>query len=432
MATASAQTSTVVATKNPIIPGRGVCDPHMHVFQGRVYLFASHDCSPSSVDYWMEDWQIWSSSDLVTWSLETVIDPANFYVGETRKAWAVDVANANGKYYLYFSDGNTAIGVASADSPSGPFEDALGRALLDGSASSTREYDPAVFIDEDGSAYLLFGGPAWAYGEGAGYFIAKLNEDMVSLAEPPRRIELDHEGDDKVSLNRIGGQYYLTYASNYATASDVYGPYRFVGNTGASEDHGSYFEWNGQLFNAFTIFDPTTHYRSSGICYVHRTASGRLSVDPVIVEYGVGRYDARWNKIEAEWFMKAKGIRKAENPRYGFDVACTTSGTLLYPNVEHLEQSSGIAFFASCSSPRGAQVKIYDGEAKQTLLGTCEIPGGSDISWRSYSISTAELQQNMPSRSDLFLEVSVDGLGELRIDYFKLFSRNVVAREFDR
>ncbi len=421
MTNVSNQKSTVVATKNPIIPGQGVCDPHMHVFNDRVYLFASHDYSSLSVEYRMQDWQIWSSSDLVTWLLETVIEPSDFWVGETRSAWAVDAASANGKYYFYFSDGNTAIGVASAKSPSGPFEDVLGRPLLDGSVTSTREYDPAVFIDEDGSAYLLFGGPVWAYGEGAGYFIGRLNDDMVSLAETPRPIELDHEGDDKASLNKIGGRYYLTFASNYAIASNVYGPYRYVGNTGASEDHGSYFEWNGQLFNAFTIFDPTAFHRSTGICYVHQTASGHLSVDPIIVEHGVGRYDARWNKIEAEWYMKATGMVKAENPRYGFDVACTTSGTLSYPNVEHLEQSTGIAFFASCSSPDGARIRVYDSEVKGTLLASCEIPGGTDISWRSYRLSTAELQKPIPARSDLYMEVSVHGLGELRIDYFKMF-----------
>ena len=107
----------------------------------------------------------------------------------------------------------------------------------------------------DGTFYIVFGGPKWAYGEGAGYFIARLNEDMVSLAETPKKIELDHEADDKAPLNRIGDKYYLSYGSHYAISENVYGPYRYMGNTGASEDHGSYLEWNNQLFNSFTIME---------------------------------------------------------------------------------------------------------------------------------------------------------------------------------
>ena len=411
----------VVSAKNPIIQGRGVCDPHMHVFGNRVYLYASHDSSPESTDYWMEDWQIWSSTDLVEWRLEATVEPGEFFTGPTKSAWAVDAAHADGNYYLYFSHGNTATGVAVAATPIGPFRDALGKPLLDGSLSSTREYDPAVFIDDDERAYLVFGGPEWAYGDGAGYFIAQLNPDMVSLAERPRRLLLDHEGDDKASLNKIGGIYYLTYGSNYSISNDVYGPYAFLGNTGASEDHGSYFERDGQIFNAFTIFDPTMTHRASGICYVHQKVSGEIVVDPVIVEYGVGHYDGRWNKIEAEWFMKANGVIKKENPRHGFDISCPTAGTLFYPNVHDIERTSGIAFFASCSSSTGARILIYDGEAKGKLLATCEIPGGTDISWRSYRISTATFGQQLPHKIDLYFDIVVAGSGELRIDYFKLF-----------
>lgn len=411
----------VVAAKNPIIAGRGVCDPHIHVFDGRVYLFASHDFSSSSAEYWMEDWQIWSSDDLIEWTLEEVIDPSDFFTGPTREAWAVDVAHANGMYYLYFSHGNTATGVAIAPEPTGPFIEPFDRPLLDGSLTTTREYDPAVFVDDDEVAYLVFGGPEWAYGAGAGYFIAKLSSDMISLDEAPRRLALDHEGDDKASLNKIGGTYYLTFASNYAVADDVYGPYTFLGNTGASEDHGSYFELGGQLFNAFTIFDPTMTHRASGLCYVHQKVSGELVVDPLIIEYGVGHYDGRWNKIEAEWYMRAEGVVKKENPRHGFDISCVATGTLLYPNIDHADQTSGIAFFASCSSADGASIRIYDGEAKETFLGDCDIPGGTEISWRSYGITTTPIRQPLSPKTDLYIEVVVGGGGELRIDYFKLF-----------
>lgn len=414
----AAQPRVVVnAVKNPIIPGRGVCDPHVHIFGERAYLFASHDSAIDSTTYSMNDWMVWSSEDLVAWTLEQVILPEDFYMGASDQCWAVDAVEANGKYYLYFSNGNTETGVAVAENPCGPFVDALGRPLLDGSETATREYDPAVFIDDDGTPYLVFGGPEWAYGDGAGYFIAQLNPDMISFAEKPRRLRLDHEGDDKVSVNHIGDFYYLTFASNYAISDNIYGPYHYRGNTGASADHGSYFSWNGQLFNAFTIFDPTMTYRSSGICYVHQRDDGELVVDPVIVEYGVGHYDGRWNKIEAEWYMKSAGITKVVNPRAGFDVSCEMDGSLFFPQISHLKGASSISLFASCSSPLGAVVRLYDGEDRARILATIEIAGTGPISWRSYQIFRGELSESVDV-VDAYLEIEVRGDGELRVDSF--------------
>ena len=153
-------------------------------------------------------------------------------MGKSDQCWAVDCAERNGRYYYYFSDGNSRTGVAVADSPGGPFSDPLGKPLLDSSLTPTREYDPTVFRDDDGEYYLAFGGPAWAYGKDCGYFIAKLNEDMISLAETPRRIELDHGGDDKASLNKFEGRYYLSYGGFYAVSDSVYGPYKYLGHTG--------------------------------------------------------------------------------------------------------------------------------------------------------------------------------------------------------
>ncbi len=197
---------TIFSKKNPIIPLMGVCDPHIHVFRDRMWLYASHDAIPGNNMFCTKDWQIWSSADCVEWKLEGVVRPEEFFMGPSNSCWATDCAERNGHFYFYFSDGNRATGVAVSDHPEGPYRDVLGRPLLDGTLTATTEYDPAVFKDDDGEYYLVFGGPAWAYGEGCGYFIARLNEDMISLAETPRRILLDHEGGEKASRIKIGGR----------------------------------------------------------------------------------------------------------------------------------------------------------------------------------------------------------------------------------
>ena len=103
----------------------------------------------------------------------------------------------------------------------------------------------------------------------------------------------------------------------------------------ASIDHTSYFEWGGQLFNAITVKNCCGRYRSSGICYVHIRNNGELVTDRMIVEYGMGRYDSDWNRIEAEWFMRGENIHKSENEGMpGFPVVCYEEAVLTYPKVK--------------------------------------------------------------------------------------------------
>ena len=104
--------------------------------------------------------------------------PGQFSWASTN-AWAGQAVERNGKFYWYVpiavrSTGRMAIGVAVADSPTGPFRDAIGRPLVD-----TNEIDPTVFIDDDGQAYLYWGNPNLWY--------VKLNADMISTSMSPTR-----------------------------------------------------------------------------------------------------------------------------------------------------------------------------------------------------------------------------------------------------
>ena len=414
--------------KNPVIQGLGICDPHIQLFEGKVYLYSGHDCNPDKSEFGTDRWTVWSTEDFVTWTPESFIFSDDFFMGKTTNAcWAADAAEANGRYYFYYSNLNVQTGVAVSDRPFGPFKDAESSPILDGTLTPTREYDPAIFKDVDGSAYIVFGAPAWCYGEGCGYYIAKLSEDMVTLAETPRYIELDHEGDDKPSLNRIGDKYYLTFSSFYAISDNVYGPYHLLGNTGASADHGSYLEWNGQLFNCFTIYDPLCLYRAPGICYVHQKANYELVVDPMIVEYGVGQYDGNWNRIEAEWYMKIAGAaKKVENMRYGFDVEVSGGeeaavGELYFPKIRNVRGKRGIALFTSCNCPEGAEIEVWQTGAEEKLLGSCRVPVKRRHSWRSYRIANFLIDPLDLDTVDLKIVIRVNGKGSCRLDSFRFY-----------
>ena len=187
---------------NPIIADQGVSDPHMHVFNNRAYVYAGHDTENKIWN--MPDWQVWSSADLVEWKKESVLKPEDTYIGKPYTGcWATDAAERNGKFYFYFSHCTTDTGVAVSDSPGGPFVDKLRKPILPYKLTPTKSYDPTAFIDDDEKKmpYIVFGTPVGAGGDS--YYIGRLNEDMVSLAETPKKIILQNpdgtinKADDK-------------------------------------------------------------------------------------------------------------------------------------------------------------------------------------------------------------------------------------------
>jgi len=323
--------------KNPIIPRLGVCDPHIHIFQNKAYLYATHDVPGGT--FQGSDWEIWSSPDLINWEKESSVRPDNTSMGPSHQCWAVDAGEKDGKYYLYVSNGQKETYVFTSDDPGKGFVDLLGHPVIPEGITKTFSYDPAIFADDDGQQYIVFGAPVWVNADS--YYIAKLGEDMMSLAEAPRKIQLDDTADDKPTLHKHNGIYYLSWGSYYATSDNVYGPYTTRGNLNLSIDHTSVFQWNNQWFMAFTI-EETVKYcrRATGIAYVHFRENGEMCSDSLIREYGVGQYDALWNNIEAEWYMAGENIRKKENSLGNFDVEMHEGSSLTFPHVRNIPENA--------------------------------------------------------------------------------------------
>ena len=114
---------------NPIV-NVSMADPHIRIFGNRAYLYSGWDANMSSTVFNMPSWRIYSSSDLVEWTLETVIEPTQTFMGPSTSCWATDCVEVNGSYYFYFSNGHVDIGVMRAPSPTGPFIDELGAPLF--------------------------------------------------------------------------------------------------------------------------------------------------------------------------------------------------------------------------------------------------------------------------------------------------------------
>jgi hypothetical protein len=257
----------------PLITHLYTADPSAHVFEGRIYIYPSHDQDLDLADndrgdqYQMVDYHVFSQ--------EHPDGPVTDH-GEalhlrqvpwaSAQLWAPDAACRDGRYYLYFPardrQGVFRIGVATADRPAGPFTAAPQP------IPGTYSIDPCVLDDGDGRFYLAFGGlwggqlQCWT----TGAFVAdaptpaddrpalcarmaRLSPDMQTLAEAPRDlVVLDERGRPLASgdtsrryfegpwLHRHQGRYYFSYSTGdthllaWAVGDGPYGPFTFRGH----------------------------------------------------------------------------------------------------------------------------------------------------------------------------------------------------------
>jgi arabinoxylan arabinofuranohydrolase len=204
--------------KNPIISHIFTADPSAKVFDGRVYIYTSHDLD-TQTSYNMKDYHVFSSDDLVNWQDHGVIIHAND-VDWANSLYAPDCVKSpvNGKYYLYYPDSGSGVGVAVSDTPDGPFVDALGEPLVDSSTPGAEDvdwiFDPMCFVDDDGEVYLYFGGGMPDTGDNAR--VIRLNSDMISLKDAEATVIAAPDYFEAPFMHERDGVYYFSYSTNFA------------------------------------------------------------------------------------------------------------------------------------------------------------------------------------------------------------------------
>lgn len=220
---------------NPIIRHMHTADPAALVKGDTLWLFAGHDLNGNQNGYVMKDWQLFSTTDMKHWTQHpSPLKIDEFKWAESKQAYAGHAVERNGKYYWYVSTNWCGIGVAVSDKITGPYKDALGEPLLTNkdcfdSRHSWACIDPAVFIDDDGQAYLTWGNREC--------YIVKLKDNMIETEGEVKRIHIDesHPFTEAPWIHKYNGKYYLTYASEwpekiaYAVADHIEGPYETKG-----------------------------------------------------------------------------------------------------------------------------------------------------------------------------------------------------------
>ena len=339
--------ATMTMAQNPIIRDQYTADPTARVFNNKVYLYPSHDITPPAGQrqdwFCMEDYHVFSSSNLTDWTDHGMIisqEQVPWGKKDGYSMWAPDCVEKNGKYFFYFPNApktgrGFAIGVATADSPEGPFT------LEQEPIKGVSGIDPCVLIDKDGQAYI--------YWSGMGIRGGKLKDNMKELDGELKEVKMpQREGMPEMPPIMVGGEemkglpegfkegpfafrrgdwYYLTFpwvrgskenGANptetlaYAMSKSPLGPWDFKGIIMAEHanhcwtNHHSILEYKGQwyLFYHHNDFSPRDDKRRSAcIENIYFNADGTIrEVKPT--KRGVG-INLATEKIEIDRFSNA-------------------------------------------------------------------------------------------------------------------------------
>lgn len=420
----------MVGAQNPIVQTWFTSDPAPMVDGDRMYVYTGHDEDGADF-FWMYEWRAYSTDDMVNWTDHGSLMSLDTFSWADDRAWAAQTVKRNGKYYWYICahsklSGGMAIGVAVADSPTGPFKDAIGKPLYDN--GKWDNIDPTVLIDDDGQAYLYWGNP--------NIYVVKLNEDMVSLKGEVTMIEQTVEGfgapqmdkrqkDVKYKDNytegpwitKRGGKYMLLYAAGgvpehiaYSMSDTPMGPWKYMGEIMPLEDtksftnhcgvadykgHSYFFYHTGKLpggggFGRSTAVEEFKYNADGTFPIIHHTEAG---VSPV------GKLNP-FRRVEAETMAFSHGVKTEQNVNNGVYVTETNNGD--YIKVREVDFSRKPKSFAAsvASNIRGGVMEVrLDSIGGEKIA---EIKIGNTGGWDKWNTVKTNIEKPVSGIRDLF------------------------------
>ncbi len=424
--------------QRPIIQTKFTADPAPLVYHDTVFLYTSHD-EDYALGFEMFNWLLYSSTDMVNWTDHGIIagvkDPnKTFKWADGHSAWAPQCVVRDDKFFLYcptIYQGKMAIGVAVSNSPYGPFVDAIGKPLI--SRSNSGDYDPTVFVDDDGQAYIYWGG------NGPCYF-AKLNNDMISLASDIQVASIDFEGTPPEAAYTEGPwlwkenkHYYLAWASRccpegigYAMSDSPTGPWKCMGTIMDPDERSSGnhpgivdFEGNSYLFGFNYSINAQTyskHYERRSICVTKMTynADGSIVKLPWWAETAIEQVGVLnpYLQNQAETMTWSEGLKTDKVTEWERNVSwnkgkkvadrifVTSINNGDYIQVKGADFSKGATSIDVSVAPLyGGKIEIHTDKIDGPIIGTVDVnTSGEGEIWRTITTPV----KNITGVHDLF------------------------------
>jgi len=405
--------ATATFATNPFITDQFTADPTARVFEGKVYVYPSHDIrEPPGYKgrpkwFVMEDYHVFSSENLTDWKDHGVILTRADVEWADQSAyamWAPDCVFKDGKYYFYFpamakNGGGMRIGVAVADKPDGPFKP------LATPIEGVKGIDPGVFIDKDGSAYMT-----WSAADKL--FIAKLKPNMIEIEGEPQAIDnLPKKGlqEGPFEFER-NGIYYLTYPHKenkverleYATSTSPIGPFKWAGvildesESGCWTVHQSIVDYQGQWYLFYHDRDLSPDFdkrRSIRVDKLFFNADGSIQkVTPTL--RGVGLVQAS-SEIQIDRYSakSADGVAISllddANPHAGWKTTFSAKNSWArFNDVDFAGGAQKSIEVRAKSSGKGA-LEIHLDKQDGALVGRVKFGKGSD--WKIAKVAARKI-----------------------------------------
>ena len=327
--------AAIAIAANPLTTKFYSADAAALVYHDSLFIFAGHDEQGAQGNnnkfFLMNDWHVMVTDDMDKYHDYGAVLSWRTFKWASGNAFAGHCEYRNGKFYWYVAvhhatvirDEGFAIGVAVADHPSGPWKDAIGKALVtdDTKNDVALNIDPAIFYD--GNDIWMYWG-SWSAGRRV-----KLKENMIELASTPEDIKIK-DFFEAPWMHKYRGNYYFSYASgypsttNYSMAKSINGPWTQKGVLNDKLDnsetnHQAIFKYLGHwyfMYHGANAPGGWTYRRSVNIDYLYydenaniqkikRTTTGVDKVNNALVENGSYRLTVSHSKLS---LVDEKGI----------------------------------------------------------------------------------------------------------------------------
>lgn len=426
-----------VQCQNPLLTGQFSADPTARVFNGKMYVYPSHDIptppqKPGRKDWFcMEDYHVFSSSNLTDWTDHGVIvdqKQVPWVDGSSYSMWAPDCVEKDGKYYFYFpanlvkdstNRGGFGVGVGISDKPEGPF------VFQSKPIKNVRGIDPCVLLDKDGQAYIY-----WVQ---AGLSVAKLKSNMMELDSEPQSIGgLPNGFKEGPFVFERNGKYYFTYplVQNkteqlaYSIGDSPMGPFTFGGiimdeSPTCWTNHQSIVQFNNQWYLFYHHNDYSPNFdKNRSICadsLFFETDGSIRKVKPTF--RGVGQTLAS-NTIHLDRYsaISKTGVSIAfldtANTFDGWKTLFESAGAWVQYNAILFDGSKYDKVEARVKSPTGGVLQFRMDGLDGPVVSQIKVPSGND--WVTVSSTARKVKKG--SRN---LFVSLVGSGIVETDWIR-------------